>query len=190
VAYGGTDIRQQLNELACGTDVLVATPGRLLDLVDRGVVCLSSVEFLVLDEADRMLNMGFEPQIREIVLNRGMTAKDQRHTFMFSATFASDIQLLAREFLREYVWVTVGRVGSTVENITQRLVLAVGDRTNKIPLLIEAIEATPGRTLVFVQMKKMAAYVCQVLNRGYGIQVILSVLLCPSVRLTLSVCSS
>ena len=169
VVYGGADIRSQLSELACGTDMLVATPGRLLDLIDRGVVCLHEVSFLVLDEADRMLNMGFEPQIREIVQHRGMPSKERRHTFMFSATFASEIQVLAREFLREYVWVTVGRVGSTVENITQRLVLASGDKTHKLQLLIEAIGATAGRTLVFVQMKRMAAFVCAVLNNSFGV---------------------
>lgn len=169
VVYGGADIRSQLSELASGTDVLVATPGRLLDLIDRGVVCLHEVEFLVLDEADRMLNMGFEPQIREIVQHRGMPGKERRHTFMFSATFASEIQILAKEFLREYVWVTVGRVGSTVENITQRLVLASADKTLKLQLLIEAIGSTSGRTLVFVQMKRMAAYVCAILNNSCGV---------------------
>lgn len=117
-----------------------------------------------------MLNMGFEPQIREVVLNRGMPSKEARRTFMFSATFASEIQLLAKEFLREYIWVTVGRVGSTVENITQTLVLASADRNHKIALLMESISATEGRTLVFVQMKKMAAFVCAVLNQTYRVQ--------------------
>ena len=99
--------------------------------------------------------MGFEPQIREVVLGRGMPPKDQRRTFMFAATFAADIQLLAKEFLREYIWVTVGRVGSTVENITQTLLPASRDRGHKMGLLLEALAATNGRTLVFVQMKKM-----------------------------------
>jgi ATP-dependent RNA helicase DDX3X len=83
VVYGGTGIRQQLKELAHGCDICVATPGRLRDFVNRGVVKLAQVNFLVLDEADRMLDMGFEPQIRQLVQQFDMPQKHKRCTFMF-----------------------------------------------------------------------------------------------------------
>jgi len=87
VVYGGADQRKQIRELAFGVDIIVATPGRLTDFVDRAIVSLSSVAFLVLDEADRMLDMGFEPQIRRIVEQADMPPKERRQTMLFSATF-------------------------------------------------------------------------------------------------------
>ena len=83
-----------------GCDLLVATPGRLKDLLDRGKVSLANIRYLVLDEADRMLDMGFEPQIRYIVEECDMPAVKDRQTLMFSATFPRDIQMLARDFLK------------------------------------------------------------------------------------------
>jgi ATP-dependent RNA helicase DDX3X len=81
VVYGGADMRSPLRELERGCDMLVATPGRLVDMVERGKVSLEGIRFLVLDEADRMLDMGFEPQIRRIVEQEGMP--QGRQTFMF-----------------------------------------------------------------------------------------------------------
>ena len=125
VVYGGADAKGQLRELTKGVDILVATPGRLQDFVDRGVVSFRETKHLILDEADRMLDMGFEPQIRKLVLQRDMPAKHNRQTLMFSATFPESIQNLAKEFLRNgYTWVGVGRVGSTVNAITQNFELA------------------------------------------------------------------
>ena len=121
VVYGGADAKAQLRELAKGVDILVATPGRLQDFVDRGVVSLAGTAYLVLDEADRMLDMGFEPQIRKLVLQRDMPPKHARQTLMFSATFPQSIQQLAKAFLRVYTWVGVGRVGSTVNAICAAL---------------------------------------------------------------------
>ena len=103
--YGGADQRAQARALALGADIVVATPGRLLDFVQRGVIALRGALFLVLDEADRMLDMGFEPQIRRVVA--AMPPKEERQTLLFSATFPAPIQQLAREFLREYVEITV-----------------------------------------------------------------------------------
>lgn len=99
--YGGASQNDQIRQLAFGADIIVATPGRLTDFVDRSLIALHEVRFLILDEADRMLDMGFEPQIRRLVLQSGMTPKTNRQTFMFSATFPDKIQLLAREFLRD-----------------------------------------------------------------------------------------
>ena len=90
-------------------------------MVERGKVSLECVSHLVLDEADRMLDMGFEPQIRQIVQNSNMPPVGVRQTLMFSATFPKKVQELARNFLEDYIFLSVGRVGSTSENITQKI---------------------------------------------------------------------
>jgi ATP-dependent RNA helicase DDX3X len=165
--YGGASQRKQIRNLAFGSDIVVATPGRLTDFVDRSIIKLDKVEFLILDEADRMLDMGFEPQIRRLVLKSGMTAKEKRQTFMFSATFPTKIQLLASEFLRAYTWIAVGRVGSTTDSITQVIVKASPEKRDKLRLVVEAIEKGPsGRTLVFVQKKRTATWLKKQLANG------------------------
>ncbi|CAL1715180.1 unnamed protein product [Somion occarium] len=121
VVYGGADINQQLRQIERGCDLLSATPGRLVDLIERGRISLANIRYLVLDEADRMLDMGFEPQIRRIVQGEDMPGVQDRQTLMFSATFPRDIQMLARDFMKDYVFLSVGRVGSTSENITQKV---------------------------------------------------------------------
>jgi len=89
--------------------------------MERGRIALSNIHFFVLDEADRMLDMGFEPQIRQIVEQADMPQTGHRQTLMFSATFPREIQQLAGDFLNDYVFLAVGRVGSTSENITQKV---------------------------------------------------------------------
>ncbi|CCD24975.1 DEAD-box ATP-dependent RNA helicase DED1 NDAI_0E01590 [Naumovozyma dairenensis CBS 421] len=155
VAYGGAPIGNQMREMDRGCDLLVATPGRLSDLIDRGKISLSNVKYLVLDEADRMLDMGFEPQIRAIVEGADMTPVGERQTLMFSATFPADIQHLARDFLADYIFLSVGRVGSTSENITQR-VLYVENQDKKSALLDLLSASEDGLTLIFVETKRMA----------------------------------
>ncbi|KAF3088998.1 DEAD-box ATP-dependent RNA helicase [Orbilia oligospora] len=155
VVYGGADIGQQLRQMDRGCDLLVATPGRLVDLIERGRISLASIKYLVLDEADRMLDMGFEPQIRRIVEGEDMPGVTSRQTLMFSATFPRDIQMLARDFLKDYVFLSVGRVGSTSENITQR-VEYVEDH-DKRSFLLDILSAHQGGlTLIFVETKRMA----------------------------------
>jgi ATP-dependent RNA helicase DDX3X len=110
-----------------------------------------------------------QPQIRRIVQESDMPDKSLRQTFLFSATFPTEIQTLAREFLREYVWIGVGRVGSTVDNIKQNILLSSSDPGLKLQLLSEAIHLTDGRTLVFVQRKKTATWVCNFLTRQLNV---------------------
>ena len=151
----GADIRDQLRDLERGCEVLVATPGRLVDLIERAKVALHFIQMLILDEADRMLDMGFEPQIRRIVLQEGMPdAKEGRQTLMFSATFPKQIQRMAMDFLDDYIFVTVGRVGSTTEFIKQQLEYV--EENDKQAALLELLQAVQGLTLVFVETKRMA----------------------------------
>ncbi|XP_062906854.1 DEAD-box helicase 3 X-linked a isoform X6 [Mobula hypostoma] len=156
VVYGGADIGQQIRDLERGCHLLVATPGRLVDMIERGKVGLDFCKYLVLDEADRMLDMGFEPQIRRIVEQDAMPPKDMRQTLMFSATFPKEIQILARDFLDEYIFLAVGRVGSTSENITQKVVWV--EEQDKRSFLLDLLNATgkDSLTLVFVETKKGA----------------------------------
>ncbi|EHM99884.1 Dbp1p [Saccharomyces cerevisiae x Saccharomyces kudriavzevii VIN7] len=155
VVYGGAPIGNQMREVDRGCDLLVATPGRLNDLLERGKISLANTKYLVLDEADRMLDMGFEPQIRHIVEECDMPSVGNRQTLMFSATFPVDIQHLARDFLDNYIFLSVGRVGSTSENITQRI-LYVDDMDKKSALLDLLSAEHKGLTLIFVETKRMA----------------------------------
>ncbi|CCJ29835.1 unnamed protein product [Pneumocystis jirovecii] len=156
VIYGGTDIGSQLRQIERGCDMLTATPGRLVDLIERGRISLSNIKYLVLDEADRMLDMGFEPQIRRIVEGEDMPNVEHRQTLMFSATFPKDIQILARDFLKDYVFLSVGRVGSTSENITQKIEYV--EDMDKKSVLLDILHSMPrgGLTLIFVETKRMA----------------------------------
>ncbi|KAK9173042.1 DEAD/DEAH box helicase family protein [Cryptosporidium meleagridis] len=156
VLYGGSEVRSQIMDLDRGSDIIVATPGRLRDLIDRGKVNLKLIKFLILDEADRMLDMGFAPQIREIVEDSDMPhSLDGRQTVMFSATFPREIQQLAKDFLHNYIFLTVGRVGATSGSIVQRVVYAEED--HKPRLLVKLLlEQGEGLTVVFVEMKRRA----------------------------------
>ena len=156
VAYGGADINQQLRQIERGCDLLSATPGRLVDLIERGRISLANIQYLVLDEADRMLDMGFEPQIRRIVQGEDMPGIRERQTLMFSATFPRDIQMLAKDFLKDYVFLSVGRVGSTSENITQKIEYVEDNDKRSVLLDILASQEPGGLTLVFVETKRMA----------------------------------
>lgn len=166
VVYGGAEIGNQLRQIERGCDLLSATPGRLVDLIERGRISLSNVRFLVLDEADRMLDMGFEPQIRRIVECEDMPGVMDRQTLMFSATFPKDIQMLARDFLKEYLFLSVGRVGSTSENITQKIEYV--EDYDKQSVLLDVLASMPsgGLTLIFVETKRMADMLSDFLLRS------------------------
>ncbi len=163
LVYGGMPIAAQIKDLKWGCDVLVATPGRLLDHLNRGTVDLSNVEVLVLDEADRMLDMGFIEDVKSIVRT---TPKD-RQTMLFSATMENRVLSLVHEMMREPVQVQVG-LQTSAEGITE--VVHPVDYPNKYALLAHLLDSWPkeGQVLVFTRMKSTAAYVCDFL-RGRGI---------------------
>ncbi len=154
VVYGGADIYQQLRELERGAEILVATPGRLVDLIERARVSLSEVRYLILDEADRMLDMGFEPQIRRIVEQEDMPRTAERQTLLFSATFPTEIQRLAADFLNDWIFLRVGRVGSTTDFISQKLMYV--EDYEKSAMVVELLNTVKGLTLIFVQTKRGA----------------------------------
>lgn len=155
VIYGGAEVGRQLRELEKGCDMLVATPGRLVDLIERGRVSLLGIQFLILDEADRMLDMGFEPQIRRIVEQENMPR--ERQTFLFSATFPTEIQRLASDFLQDYIFLTVGRVGSASKDVKQSVEYV--EQHDKTDFLVHFLnQVQEGLILVFVETKRSADY--------------------------------
>ena len=148
VVFGGVSIGQQRQQLARGVDILVATPGRLLDLIDRGALSLSRVEILVLDEADRMLDLGFIHALRRIV----KLLPKQRQTLLFSATMPKAIAALAGQYLSDPVNVAVTPAATTVDRIEQSVVFVPTERKRE---LLAGMLRDPafGRVLVFTRTK-------------------------------------
>uniref|UniRef100_H2YPE2 RNA helicase n=1 Tax=Ciona savignyi TaxID=51511 RepID=H2YPE2_CIOSA len=167
VAYGGTSMNHQIRDLQRGCHILIATPGRLMDFINRGLVGLDHVEFVILDEADRMLDMGFETEIRKLASSPGMPSKSDRHTLMFSATFPDEIQRLAHDFLREdFLFLTVGRVGGACTDVTQSIIqVDQDDKRAKLLELISDVAETRSRTLVFVETKRGADFLACMLSQ-------------------------
>jgi len=159
VIYGGVNQNPQVRVLRNGVDVLVATPGRLLDLMNQGFVDLRSVEVFVLDEADRMLDLGFFPDIRKVVAR----LPAERQTLLFSATMPEDIRALAHSILRNPASVNVAPVSSTAERIDQG-VYHVAKR-NKPALLKHLLAKLDiSRALVFTRTKRGANRVARQLQ--------------------------
>jgi ATP-dependent RNA helicase RhlE len=161
LAIGGVPVGRQVRSLVNGVDVLVATPGRLLDLMQSNAVRLDRIELFVLDEADRMLDMGFIRDIRKIVAK----LPERRQTLLFSATMPAEIEALAREMLRDPVRVAVTPAARTADRIEQRIVHV--DRTDKGSLLAELLRSEPiDRALVFTRTKHGADKVVRSLAKS------------------------
>ncbi|KAA0703620.1 putative ATP-dependent RNA helicase DDX4 [Triplophysa tibetana] len=165
VVYGGINTGYTIREVLKGCNVLCGTPGRLLDIIGRGKVGLSKVRYLVLDEADRMLDMGFEPDMRKLVGSPGMPSKEDRQTLMFSATFPEDIQRLAADFLKvDYMFLAVGVVGGACSDVEQSIIQVT--QFSKREQLLDLLRTTgKDRTMVFVETKRsadfIATFLCQ-----------------------------
>jgi superfamily II DNA/RNA helicase len=161
LAIGGVPMGRQVRSIMPGVEVLVATPGRLLDLVQSNGLKLGQVEFLVLDEADRMLDMGFINDIRKVVAKLPV----KRQTLFFSATMPKDIAELAEAMLRDPARVAVTPVASTVERITQRIIQV--DHSNKPTFLANLLKQEQvNRALVFTRTKHGADKVVKSLARA------------------------
>jgi ATP-dependent RNA helicase RhlE len=158
--FGGVGERPQIDALRSGADVVIATPGRLLDLMGQRHADFSALQYLVLDEADRMLDMGFIPDIRRIV--RALPAK--RQTLMFSATLSKEIEVLTREFQQHPKKVEIGRRSNPAETVTQ-LVYEVG-KDHKPALLSHLLrDQAMDTVLVFTRTKHGADRVAKRLVR-------------------------
>ena len=159
LAYGGAPVSPQAKKLK-GAHIVVATPGRLTDLIERRLVSLDNVSILVLDEADRMLDMGFKPQVERIL--RKMPKK--RQTMLFSATLDGEVGELAREYTQDASRFEALRDGAAEDGVVEHGFVAV-TADGKVDTLVELLEAEPGLSLVFVRTKRGADRLTQKLNR-------------------------
>ncbi len=158
--YGGVGFHPQVQALRRGVDIVVATPGRLLDHIQQRTLDLRNIEILVLDEADRMLDMGFIHDIRKI---HALLPKE-RHTLLFSATFSNEIRTLSAQFLRDPVTVEVARRNAPIELVTQ--VVHLVDKDKKRELLAHLVKSNDWRqVLVFCKTKHGADRLAEQLGR-------------------------
>ncbi len=160
VVFGGVDIKTQIPPLRNGVEILVATPGRLLDHIEQKTVQLNQVQMLVLDEADRMLDMGFMPDLKRIL----SLLPKQRQNLMFSATFSNEIKKLSSEFLLSPKLVEVARSNATSENVTQKVYMI--DSGEKHALLANLLRDSDAKqALVFTKTKLTASRLARQLQR-------------------------
>ena len=160
VIFGGVSQHQQTQRLKAGIDILVATPGRLLDLINQGFISLQDIEYFVLDEADRMLDMGFIHDVKKVI----RLLPDQRQTLFFSATMPATIIKLAREILTNPQKVAVDPVSSTAERVEQAVYFVPKNRKRALLLHLLREENIP-TALVFTRTKHGANRVARDLNK-------------------------
>lgn len=158
ILIGGTPIGPQIRALARKPHIIIATPGRLIDHLDRARSILSNVKILVLDEADRMLDMGFEPDIKKILA----TISNQRQTMLFSATMPAKITRLANNYLRSPLRVEVAPAGTTLKSIAQEVFIIT--KPKKLSLLDQLLSEYKERILVFSRTKHGAKKITKALK--------------------------
>jgi ATP-dependent RNA helicase RhlE len=169
---GGAKFERQIRELEAGCDMLVATPGRLIDLIEHDHVNLSQVQVLVLDEADRMLDMGFWPSVRRIV----SSLPPERQNLLFSATIPPSIQSTIDAMLHDPVRIEIARVGETADTVEEHLCpVTQGQKTQLLQELIRTGGAEQGasieRVLVFCRTKQRVDDVCRTLKQtGFSVE--------------------
>jgi len=152
--YGGAPKGPQIRDLQRGVEIVIATPGRLIDMLETQKTNLRRVTYLVMDEADRMLDMGFEPQIRKIVGQ----IRPERQTLMFSATWPKDVQKLANDFLKDFIQVNIGSMELTANHSIQQIVEVCSDFEKRAKLIkhLDHISAENAKVLIFVGTKRVA----------------------------------
>src|SRR2546427_5305389 len=160
VVFGGIDMKPQTLELKAGVEVLIATPGRLLDHIEAKNCVLNQVEYVVLDEADRMLDIGFLPDLQRIL----SYLPKQRQTLLFSATFSPEIKRLAESYLQDPVLVEVARPNATATNVEQRF-YSVSPDDKRAAVLKLLKERSLGQALVFVNSKLGCARLARAFER-------------------------
>ena len=163
--YGGSSKYQQISQISQGVEFAVATPGRLIDLLDTKKVSLKRCSYLVLDEADRMLDMGFEPQITAIVSQ----IRPDRQTLMWSATWPSEVQELAGKFLTKPVQISIGSEKLVANHAIKQVVMVIEgfEKFDKLKLLLKQINqaSRESKTLIFTDTKRMADEIAEELKR-------------------------
>lgn len=164
--YGGVPKGPQIGRLSRGVEIVVATPGRLIDLLEMGKTNLRRVTYLVMDEADRMLDMGFEPQIRKIMDQ----IRPDRQILMWSATWPKEVRRLAEDYLSDYIQVNIGSLDLAANHrITQHIeVVQEGDKSDRLYALLSEIMqkySTGCKTLVFTATKRTADDITRNLRR-------------------------
>lgn len=162
--YGGVPKGPQIRDLSRGVEVCIATPGRLIDMLEAGRTNLRRVTYLVLDEADRMLDMGFEPQIRKII---GQIRPD-RQTCMWSATWPKEVRQLASDFLNEYIQVNVGSLDLSANHRITQIIEVVSDfekRDKMIKHLEKIMETRTNKILIFTSTKRIADEITRFLRQ-------------------------
>ncbi len=148
-----------------GCHILVATPGRLMDFVDRGYIDFKAIRFVVLDEADRMLDMGFQETVEKLMTHPTMVPLGTRQTLMFSATFADDIKTMAANYLHNYISVAIGVVGGACSDVEQ--IIYACPRLEKREKLTEILNAEdPTGTIVFVATKRTADFLATLMSES------------------------
>jgi len=167
--FGGASKGPQARDLERGCEIVIATPGRLIDFLESGKTNLRRCTYLVLDEADRMLDMGFEPQIRKILSQ----IRPDRQTLMWSATWPKEVRRLAEDFLESYVQVNVGSLElSANHNINQIIQLCTeNDKQDKLKNLLQEIYETdenPGKIIIFIETKRKVETICRFI-RSFGV---------------------
>ncbi|WVF65366.1 ATP-dependent RNA helicase DBP2-A [Kwoniella sp. CBS 6097] len=152
--YGGAPKGPQIRDLQRGVEICVATPGRLIDMLETGKTNLKRVTYLVMDEADRMLDMGFEPQIRKIVSQ----IRPDRQTLLFSATWPKEVQRLAQDFQHDFMQVNIGSMELTANhNVAQHVEVCTDyDKRGKLLKHLEQISAENAKVLIFIGTKRVA----------------------------------
>ncbi|KAF4596442.1 ATP-dependent RNA helicase dbp2 [Pleurotus pulmonarius] len=152
--YGGAPKGPQIRDLQRGVEIVIATPGRLIDMLETSKTNLRRVTYLVMDEADRMLDMGFEPQIRKIVSQ----IRPDRQTLMFSATWPKDVQKLASDFLRDMIQVNIGSMELTANHNIKQVVEVCSDFEKRAKLIkhLDQISSENAKVLIFVGTKRVA----------------------------------
>lgn len=186
IIYGGTVTGDQRRKLSAGCNILVATPGRLKDFTQRNILDFSQIKFLILDEADRMLDMGFADELNVVLQHPTMTPKvsgvlicytwvtldqvfllavfqESRQTLMFSATFTEEVQRIASNFMKaEYVFVNTGQVGGTNPDVHQEFVeVARNEKRTKLMEILKEIGNS--KVIIFVECKKNADFLASFL---------------------------
>jgi len=163
--FGGAPKFPQLRDLERGSEIVIATPGRLLDFLEAGKTNLRRCTYLVLDEADRMLDMGFEPQIRKIIEQ----VRPDRQTLMWSATWPKEVRNLAEDFLRDYVQLTVGSLNLTANHNILQIVDVCTDREKDeklMSLLNEMSQDRLQKTMIFIETKRKVDETTSTLRRA------------------------